>query len=221
MTIGERITLFIESCYQTQTKYAELVKLNPSSLNRYVRNKCAPTLDILEKFKSTGMSIDWLIDGKGSMFAQSEEGDKLKDKYHISKSLNSNPSKLLNRLKTWIFENYENLDNLCQVFQADYLSLSNVIFSKTIPDTTFFSIMEEAGCNMNWIIKGEGDCYNDTFTGMILKIKRDGVKDFNGVMEESTITMKELNEAKTKNDLLSIIRKAIRIELRRNNEHEK
>jgi transcriptional regulator with XRE-family HTH domain len=223
MTLGNRISLFINSCYKSQSQFAELVQLDPSSLNRYIHNKCTPTIDILEKFKKLGMSIDWLIDGQGSMFAQNEVGGKLKINNRLT---NNSPdeinksNKFINRIKTWIYDNYGNLENLCHTFQAEFEDLSNVIFLHSIPDTSFYSIIEEAGCNFNWIITGDGDCYNDTFTGMILRLKRDGVKDFNHTLQDSTISLKQLNDAKTTNDLLALIRKAIRLELKRNKKNE-
>jgi hypothetical protein len=43
-----------------------------------------PSFEMLQKFKEAGMSIDWLIDGTGDMFANNEKGILLKVNQQIN-----------------------------------------------------------------------------------------------------------------------------------------
>ena len=80
MEIGERIKSFIETSNQSQSSFARQTKINTSYLSRIINNKISPGVSILSKINTAGVSLDWLLNGTGSMFSTNVEGEKLKSK---------------------------------------------------------------------------------------------------------------------------------------------
>lgn len=81
MTFGERIRIFAKKCYGSQKNFAEHINFDYSYLNRIALGKNTPGADILQKFYEAGMSINWLLSGKGSMFADNSVGKQLMESF--------------------------------------------------------------------------------------------------------------------------------------------
>ena len=81
MTVGERIKKFAKMCYGNQGQFCKEANINYSMFSFYATNQRNPGLSILQKFKEAGMSIDWLLTGEGSMFAENTKGKILKAKF--------------------------------------------------------------------------------------------------------------------------------------------
>lgn len=73
MTIGERIKAFAVAKYGKLGVFGDAVGMNPQTLSLYANDKRKPGTEILVKFHAAGMSIDWLLTGKGPMDAKEAE----------------------------------------------------------------------------------------------------------------------------------------------------
>jgi transcriptional regulator with XRE-family HTH domain len=77
MTIGDRISLFAKKCYGSQKNFAEFLHMSPQQITAYVTGTRTAHIYILRQFYNSGMSVDWLLTGQGSMFADNPRGQKL------------------------------------------------------------------------------------------------------------------------------------------------
>ncbi len=171
MTIGQRIKKFIDRVYGTQKKFACQVNISRTILNRYIADINLPGADVLYKFKKAGMSIDWLLDGSGSMFARDfqmqysnkEDTEQLQDLPH-------------RRIKKWINKNYGSLENFAIIMNIDYYLMENFLENESVPDPNFTNILRMAGCNIRWLSTGEGDEYANNNIGQILRIRNESTE---------------------------------------------
>ncbi len=70
--------VFIKKNYGSQKHYADYLDISPVALSRYISDIIKPGLDMLLKFQSSGLSVDWLLDEVGSMDLQdSSENNSL------------------------------------------------------------------------------------------------------------------------------------------------
>ncbi|OGU39106.1 MAG: hypothetical protein A2X61_04675 [Ignavibacteria bacterium GWB2_35_12] len=170
MTIGERLNLFACSCYRSQYNFANYLGISKSYLNRIINEKINTGLDIISKFISSGVSVNWLLEGKGSMFANNNTGMNLKNKLISS---GTEPGTLMSvRLLSWICENYDNLERFCNFLKIDFYKYYKIIFEDSIPDTEFIDTVRKAGCNIDWLYTGKGSCYNNNPSGTILQFRK-------------------------------------------------
>jgi len=210
MQIGQRIEKFTRECYHTQTYFAECIGITISSLNRYIKGKYTPKFDMLLKFFDAGMSIDWLLNGSGSMYANNEKGREFKKKYKSTENNYSNTP--FGRAKQWIMENYGTLKEFAILINMNYDELNDIFNSTLIPDPSFLDLMSRAGCSINWLATGEGSEYENNPLGMLLKLKEKG---FDLKSTENEITDENLYK-NMKNDpridFIKLIRLAIKAE---------
>jgi transcriptional regulator with XRE-family HTH domain len=71
---AERLREFVQATYKTMTAFAEACEMTPQTLNNYTNAGNLPGLEVLQKFRRAGMSLDWFVDGEGTMFADNEKG---------------------------------------------------------------------------------------------------------------------------------------------------
>ena len=169
MNIGIRIKLFIQTCYKSQLFFAKQVDIDPTYLNRIINNRHSPGVDILSKFNLAGVSLDWLLNGTGSMYSTNSEGEKLKKTVSDSNKITRNDTN--NRVISWICENYDNLENFCKIFQIEFNKSYNIIYEIAMPDLEYLEILNEAGCNIKWLHTGQGSRLGNNPAGTILKMK--------------------------------------------------
>ncbi|TAL67834.1 MAG: XRE family transcriptional regulator [Bacteroidetes bacterium] len=169
MNIGIRIKLFIQTCYQSQLFFAKLVNLDPTYLNRIINNRLNPGVDILSRFNSAGVSLDWLLNGSGSMYSTNSLGEKLKNMVSDSSNITQNTTN--KRVISWISENYDNLENFCNIFKIDLQKSHSIIYESAMPDSEYLEILNEAGCNIKWLHTGQGSRFENNPAGTILKMK--------------------------------------------------
>ncbi len=181
MTIGNRIKKYISEAYKTQTNFAQSTGVRVAVINRYVNDKALPGADVLIKFKKAGMSIDWLLDGSGTMYANNAVGQQLRKK--IENEIEPEPDTPFDRIKVWIRENYSSLENFSLIMNTDHNELFDILYKNSIPGTEFINMMTRAGCNMSWISNGTGEQYADNPAGMLLQIRQ-------GKTENSTMLLK-------------------------------
>lgn len=211
MTAGKRLQIFVITCYESVSNFSEFVNISVSTLNKFFSDKLFPDLTGLIKLKSTGLSIDWLVDGCGSMYARNETGETLR---LSNSSEDKRPySKPAERIRHWIISNYFSLEDYAETFDSNYDELHDIIFGDALPSTPFIKMLRETGCNIGWVYTGEGSQYENNSAGMILKLRQEGVKALTGSPEEVQVHDFRLLDVKTPEDLYKIIRIAIRAEL--------
>jgi len=174
MTLGQRILHFIDVCYGTQKRFAEETGVGAIQLNRYINDKTSPGIDSLIKFKDAGMSIDWLVEGEGSMYANNHKGRQLQ--VQLGKLQRGEKETPYDRIRKWITEHFETIENYCVCLNADYNELYNVLFNDMISDPSMLQNLKKAGCNIAWLSTGTGSKYADNMAGLILKAKFEGIE---------------------------------------------
>ncbi len=173
MTLGQRILHFIDVCYGTQKRFAEETGIGAIQLNRYINDKTSPGIEALIRFKDSGMSIDWLVEGEGSMFANNHKGRALQvQQGNLQRGDKVTP---YDRIRIWITEHFETLENYTVCLNADFNELYNVLFNGMISDPSMLQDLKKAGCNISWLSTGSGSKYADNMAGLILKAKFEGI----------------------------------------------
>ena len=218
MTVGDRLELFIQTCFNSQVTFSKVVNLDATYLNRIIHDRNIPGAELLIKFLEIGLSIDWLLKGVGSMFANNQAGQELKQ--NLTANDNSDSLTPSQRLKRWINENYDNLENLCCLFSIDYLQAYRIAYESAVPDLTFLSDINQAGCNTEWILTGNGSPYQNNPVGTILKLRKFGFENLPIQSEEIKFNDLPINEIRTTQDLYILIKKVVSNELDRRSKGE-
>jgi transcriptional regulator with XRE-family HTH domain len=174
MKIGIRIKLFINTCFESQSFFAKLVGVDRTYLNRIINDRVSPGIDLLAKFSTTGVSLEWLLNGNSPMYSANEAGEKLRKKVIASKGKTGNDTN--DRVICWITENYDNLEKFCKTFQLDFNKSFNIIYESAMPDLDFLEILNQAGCNINWLQTGKGSRFEYNPAGSILMMKNKSYK---------------------------------------------
>lgn len=212
ISCGQRLRLFVEKNYSTQKEFSDLIGINESSLYRYFTGSNQPTIETLSKFKKAGLSIEWLVDGSGTMYARNSKGMELLEKIgYKDKTEKTHPYE---RIHSWIDENYGSIRNFSIILDLDFEDLCRTFFDKVIPDTNFADTLENAGCNIDWVLTGEGSMYAANPLGEILQSKK-----FSSILKNEQTSQKEdqvTNDMKlfNFNDLINIFRLAVRAEMK-------
>ncbi len=82
MTTGKRIRLFGETVYASIKDFATDLQMAPSNLQKYMNSEREPGMGILVRMLEMGCNINWLLSGKGRMFADNETGRALEKEIH-------------------------------------------------------------------------------------------------------------------------------------------
>jgi transcriptional regulator with XRE-family HTH domain len=76
MPISKRLDLFIEQKYKTAKALATTIDVSPNAISQIVNGKNLPSAKVLIPLLQTGISIDWLLTGEGSMLRDPEQTTK-------------------------------------------------------------------------------------------------------------------------------------------------
>lgn len=189
MTIGTRLQKFIIYVSGTQCKFAELIDISPAVLNRYISGKTLPGTEVMLKFQNEGLSIDWLLSGKGKML--------LDDSPAFLKMREENSPSLLPimRLNNWIINNFTSVENFAFLINYDINILNNILHNEILPEPDFINIVRVAGCSISWLATGEGIEYENNYIGMILKSRKENPDKKS--KSELRIDMRKINDFTT------------------------
>lgn len=167
LKLGERLKIFIDICYPNQVNFADYCKINSNLITRYITHRNVPHVDTLQVFFEAGVSIDWLLSGSGSMFANNKTGNHLRQKYLQGdfSAMDTN----ISRVQQWIEINYTSLQNFSLTMDYDYIALSQFFENRQILDLKFSNLLIKAGCNLNWILTGNGDMFANNLCGDMLR----------------------------------------------------
>jgi transcriptional regulator with XRE-family HTH domain len=67
MSIGQRLSDFIESVKKNQTQAAKELNVAPKTLNSVILGHSKPGYKVLEPLARLGVNINWLLTGEGEM----------------------------------------------------------------------------------------------------------------------------------------------------------
>jgi DNA-binding XRE family transcriptional regulator len=75
MDMKDRIRQIMESMHMTQNVFAQFVEMSPASLSSIYTGRTQPTLNTVMaiKKKIPNINTDWLLSGKGEMYASSSD----------------------------------------------------------------------------------------------------------------------------------------------------
>lgn len=83
--IGDRLKVALGQLNLTQTELADSLGVKVNQINRWATDKSAPNADYLLRIqKKTGLSIDWLLTGKGEMFLPDEQVEESSKSWIVS-----------------------------------------------------------------------------------------------------------------------------------------
>jgi hypothetical protein len=172
MTVGQRLRKFIETCYGSQKIFSDSLNIKETVLSRYTGDRNFPGFDLLVKFKSLGLSIDWLLDGSGNMITPEFEDQFTTSK--VNRILGDSMKTPFERIQFFIEWNYGSLEKFAIVVNRDIAILEDALVNNFVPDTDIVEMMDRAGCNVSWLASGKGSPYANNIQGILLKMKREG-----------------------------------------------
>jgi transcriptional regulator with XRE-family HTH domain len=91
MSIGKRLKEYITERRLTQDEFSSLCHVNKQTISNIVKDKTAPSGDVLVKIASgyDDLNFNWLITGRGSMFNDiSDLDDSTKKQFYASSQSN-------------------------------------------------------------------------------------------------------------------------------------
>jgi transcriptional regulator with XRE-family HTH domain len=169
MTPGERILFFIRQFYGSQTKFAEYIHIHTSVLSRYISNRSLPGWEMLQKFHDAGMSIDWLMEEQGPIFADNQRGTALK--LLAADNENTENESPYDRILSWINDNFGSLQNYSYIMGIEFDELYNIFFGDFLPGPSFVSDLVRSGCNIEWLSTGKGNPFSHNPMGRYMMLR--------------------------------------------------
>ena len=161
MNLGQRLRRFIDRVYGSQKIFSKVVGISRPVLNRYIHGQNQPGADCLAKFQKAGLSIDWLLNGHGKML---NDSPSLVKEFMGSTNYHLLPQ---SRLKQWIFDNFDSLENYSFLINYDLRVLENILNIDYLPDLDFINLVAQSGCSILWLSTGEGEQYENNYFGLI------------------------------------------------------
>jgi hypothetical protein len=193
MNLSERLSLFISKNFKNQQEFADAAGVDKNTISRYKGRKFNPNSNILLKFQDVGLSIDWLLNGIGIMYAKNNKGIRLAEKF-----IDANPIKVdkpFGRIKKWIFDNYGCLQNFVIINNLKYDDIYLTLYEDSIPDLNFIKVLHKSGCDPDWILTGSGSSFAENPMGELLQnqliqellLNKEGIKEkiSNNILEQS------------------------------------
>lgn len=77
------------------------------------------------------------------------------------------------RLKLFLEENYESFSAFMYDVRTAQSVLYKYIRNESIPGGGFLQRLFDLGCNINWLLSGHGEMWNDTEAGQVLRKKHE------------------------------------------------
>ncbi len=170
MDFHQRLSSFISNNYESNIFYSNFIKIDSTQLNKYTKGRHYPSFETLIKFYESGVSLDWLLSGDGSMFAENEKGNELKVKYETKNK--GIILEIKSRIRKWILDNYKTFENFGVENDMDTEELMSELESLSYPKPQLLYKLKLAGCNIKWAVGGKGEPYLNNPRGFILKSRK-------------------------------------------------
>jgi transcriptional regulator with XRE-family HTH domain len=98
---GDRLRAFIRARYRSQKIFAEIVGMSQAQVSFYVGENHLPGLEVLLRFQSAGLSIDWYLSGEGEMYFRSPEAGRSQAVGKLLDDIGTMLSSALNTLENY------------------------------------------------------------------------------------------------------------------------
>ena len=190
MSIGERLKQFIVKCYQNQINFSEIIGLNQATISRYIKNTHQPDSENLIKMQEIGISIDWLLTGIGSMYADNPLGRQFRAE---NVDLDCDPEEpYKDRIIRWIKFNFGSIENFAICSSYPFNKLYKIIEQNEVIPTEIIDLLAFSGCNTDWILCTSNQMYNETIMGIYLKHKKSKNGSDDGLIFKKKYTFDEI-----------------------------
>ncbi len=126
MSIGRRLKEYLTERRLTQEEFSALCRINKQTISNIVKDKTAPSGDVLVKIASEyeDLNFNWLITGKGSMFNNiSDLDDSQKTQFYAASQ--SNLQILLNEKDKVISSQRETIEALKEIINSQKEIMKN------------------------------------------------------------------------------------------------
>ena len=190
MTLGTRLKKFIDIVYKNTSEFSDILESSRSSIARYITDSNHPDAKQLAKMNELGMNINWLLNGSGSMFDDNPNGRRLK-KIHTNYE-NKFESSVSERIKYWIEVNFKSINAFAVCTHLPVDKIKEFLESVDVGDPIVIEMLERSGCNTDWALSGDGDLFNDSLMGCLLRQRATNQEECeNEINSEFTFTMKQ------------------------------
>lgn len=135
------------------TAFAVKAGLDPSGFIKMLKGQLPITPTTLKKISKTyGLSLEWLVDGIGSMYAP-----------RTSESTHPQGNSIIDRIETFLEINSSSTNAFARTAGLDPGNMGKMLAGKQkITDATLRKIADAHGLNFEWLKYGEGEMFNDT-----------------------------------------------------------
>ncbi len=80
----ERLQFVVDLGFDTQLEACYLLGISgPGQLRRYFRGLGSPSYEVLASILRKGFSVDWLMEGLGSIFTPNENGETMRRRFAV------------------------------------------------------------------------------------------------------------------------------------------
>lgn len=140
MSIGQRIKTWRKSLGLTQDAFAQKAELSKATLTGYEIGQRSPGADALGALSRTGVDLNWLITGSGSMRIEGPLNQTIGDRLRLWRSV-----------REWTQQQLatETGTHLCVV--KKYEAGTN------LPGSPFLIRLAGQGLNIHWLLTGDGE----------------------------------------------------------------
>lgn len=135
---------------------AEQWGMAPPGLYAYFNNKTKPGAHVLMRLHEIGYSIEWLLTGEGRMFANNDAGRQLQREAAGIEDVET-PTNVGARLKLFTDLELFGADNLAEKIGKPVKEVEAYFADKRELKTSVLRTIAELGCNLNWLLTGEGE----------------------------------------------------------------
>ncbi len=175
--ISKRIERFVLKNYGSYTNFCEISEIDHSTISRLISGKNTPRSEVLSKMYDSGLNINWVLTGEGSMFAENNRGFELNKKYK-KKLSKDNLYKIKYRIESWIFENFDSIESFAKEAELEVDFIESELKRFTSPKPKLIRGINKSGCSVEWIMKGEGSPFTNSPSGLILKTRKGSSSEF-------------------------------------------
>lgn len=153
MTLGERLKHISEIVGGVKI-LADHLQMKSPGLYSYFHDRTKPGAGLLLRFFSLGFSIDWIITGKGSMYNNTDAGRRRRNSVVLNSIILATFGE---RLKMFAESKFGKINELAKAAGIEKSKINGLIRENTPPDVKSLQRLAQLGCNINWLLTGEGE----------------------------------------------------------------
>lgn len=207
MDLKDRLKIFINCSYKNIKQFSEYSDVEYTRLCKYLKGLHSPTEDSLLNFYKSGINVCWLLSGEGSMFASNQRGEELRRKHKVNHP-DYEIDKMKTRIKKWIEDQYGTIGDFANEMNIETKKIELELEDFTSASPEFITLINNAGCNINWAVSGKGPIFSNNASGLIFLSQKKGIPINKDDIKEEEI------EPQLKS-FYNVMRKAVRDEMKK------